>query len=262
MTGPVSWLGLVTSLALVAVAVVVSLWQHLGLGRQIAWAAMRALVQLLLVGVALGLLLTPGRSLWWSWAWIAGMVIYAGDVARRRAPEVPRMASLAIASFAAAAVITLGVTFGLRVLPLNSRTLVPIAGMMVGNSMTATVLAARRLVDELRDKRDEVEARLALGQPSRLAATPYVRAALRSALSPQIETTKATGLVFLPGAMTGLIIAGVSPVHAVLVQAVVMFLILGATATTTVVVALGLVARVFTPDHRLRPLPLGGGKRG
>ena len=80
--------------------------------------------------------------------------------------------------------------------------------------MTATVLAGRRLTDELRDKRDEVEARLALGQPSRQAATPYVRAALRSALTPQIETTKATGLVFLPGAMTGLILAGVAPLQA------------------------------------------------
>ncbi len=46
--------------------------------------------------------------------------------------------------------------------------MVPIAAMMIGNSMTATVLAGRRLTDELRDKRDEVEAWLALGQPSRL----------------------------------------------------------------------------------------------
>src|SRR5207253_8996379 len=131
--------------------------------------------------------------------------------------------------------------------------------MMVGNSMTATVLAARRLVEELRDKRDEVEARLALGQPTRTAAVPYVRAALRSALSPQIETTKATGLVFLPGAMTGLIPPGVSPMQAVIVQAVVMFLVLGSVATTTVVITLGLVRRVFTTDHRLVPMPRPAG---
>jgi len=147
------------------------------------------------------------------------------------------------------------VLFGLHVFPLTGRTLVPIAGMMVGNSMTATVLAGRRLTDELRDKRDEVEARLALGQASRQAATPYVRAALRAALTPQIETTKATGLVFLPGAMTGLILAGAAPVQAVLVQAVVMFLVLAATATTTVVIALGLIRRLFTHDHRLLYLP-------
>lgn len=254
MNSDISWAGLATSLALVGVAAVISLWQRLGLERQVLWAAARALVQLLLVGGILVLLFEPGRSLWWSLAWTAGMVLYAGDVARRRAPEVPRLAPLAVAAFASAAVVTLGVLFSLRVFPLEARTLVPIAGMMIGNSMTATVLVARRLVDELRDKRDEVEARLALGQPYRRAAAPYLRTALRSALSPQIETTKATGLVFLPGAMTGLILAGVSPVQAVLVQAVVMFLILGAVAITTVVVALGLVRRVFTRDHRLRPL--------
>lgn len=254
MNGQVGWLGLATSLILVAFAGAISLWRRLGLERQLLWAASRALVQLLLVGGALTLLFEPGRSLWWSWAWVAGMVGYAGDVARRRAPEVPRFAPLAGAAFAAAAVVTLGVLFGLRVFPLQGRTLVPVAGMMIGNSMTAMVLVARRLVDELRDKRDEVEARLALGQPSGQAASPYLRIALRSAISPQIETTKATGLVFLPGAMTGLILAGVPPLQAVLVQAVVMFLILGSVAATTVVVALGIVRLVFTRDHRLRPL--------
>ena len=76
-----------------------------------------------------------------------------------------------------------------------------------------------------------------------------------AALTPQIETTKATGLVFLPGAMTGLILAGAAPLQAVLVQAVVMFLVLAATATTTTVIALGLIRRLFTPDHRLVYLP-------
>jgi ABC-type iron transport system FetAB permease component len=69
----------------------------------------------------------------------------------------------------------------------------------------------------------------------------------RTSLTPQIETTKATGLVFLPGAMTGLILAGTGPLQAVLVQAVVMFLVLAATATTTVVIALGLIRRLFIP---------------
>ena len=57
-----------------------------------------------------------------------------------------------------------------------------------------------------------------------------------------------TGLVFLPGAMTGLILAGTAPLQAVLVQAVVMFLVLAATATTTAVIALGLIRRLFTSD--------------
>ncbi len=254
MNGDVGAVGLATSLALVAVAVAISLWQRLGLERQIVWAATRALVQLLLVGAALALIIDPARPLVWSWLWVVAMIGYAGDVARRRAPEVPGILPLAIAAFAAAAIVALTVIFALGVLPLEGRTLVPIAGMMVGNSMTATVLVARRLVDELRDKRDEVEARLALGQPSGHAAKPYLRTALRAAITPQIETTKATGLVFIPGAMTGLILAGVSPTQAVLVQAVVMFLVLGSVATSTAVIGLGLIRRLFTADHRLVPL--------
>jgi putative ABC transport system permease protein len=248
-------LRLAVSSLLVAVAVGLSAALRLGVERRIVWASVRAVVQLLLVGVALAIVIDPARSLVWSWAWVVGMTAFAADVVRRRAPEAPGVLPLALAAFGAAAVVTLGVIFGLGVFPLEGRTLVPLAGMMVGNSMNATVLTARRVVGELRDKREEVEARLALGQPSSRAARPYLRAAVRTALIPQVETTKAVGLVFLPGAMTGLILAGVDPVDAVVVQAVVMFLVLGSVATTASVVGLGLARRLFTADHRLLPLP-------
>ena len=119
MNGPVGWAGLAVSLLLVGVAAGISWWQHLGLQRQILIAAARALVQLLLVGAALTLIISPGRSIWWSWLWVAAMLGYASVVARRRAPEVPHLLPLALASFAAAAVVTLGVLFGLRVFPLE-----------------------------------------------------------------------------------------------------------------------------------------------
>jgi putative ABC transport system permease protein len=157
------------------------------------------LVQLLLVGVALTFVLR--RNLAWSWAWVVAMVLFAAETVRRRAPEVPDVFQLALLAFTAAAVVTLVVLFGLRIFPLEPKTLIPLAGMTVGNSMTSTVVVARRVLEELRDKRDEVEARLALGIAAGDAARPYVRAALRTALIPNIETTRAVGLVFLPGAM-------------------------------------------------------------
>lgn len=255
MSGDVSYLGAAVSLVLVVVAAALAYWQRLGLERTLLASAVRALVQLLLVGWVLALIIAPDRSLWWSWGWLALMVLYAADVARRRAPEVPGLMPLSLLAFAVAAAIAFGVLFGLHVFPLQARTLVPLGGLLIGNSMKATVLAARRLIEELRDHRPEVEARLSLGQPAKVAVRPYLRSALRSALTPQIETTKATGLVFLPGAMTGLILAGVAPARAVLVQAVVMFLILAASSTTCTVVSLGLVRRAFTSDHRLIRLP-------
>jgi putative ABC transport system permease protein len=253
MTNDIGWSGLAASLVLVAVAVALSVWRKLDLERSITWASLRAVVQLLLVGLALDFVLD--RTLAWSWAWVVAMAFFAADTVRRRAPEVPQLYRLAHVAFAAAAVVTLLVLFGLRVFPLEPKTLIPLAGMMLGNSMTATVVVARRVVEELRDKRDEVEARLALGLPAAEAARPYVRAALRTAMIPQIETTKAVGLVFLPGAMTGLILAGTDPLAAVKIQIAVMYLVLGATATTTAVVALGVQRRLFTSDQRLAVPP-------
>lgn len=247
----IGWSGFAISLLLVAIAIGVSLWKQLGLERSIAWAAVRAGVQLFAIGLLLQVLLRPGVSMLWAWLWVIVMVVVASFTVRQRAPEVPGLLQLALVAFGCSAVLTLGVLFGLGVFQLSVRTLIPLAGLMIGNSLAATVLVGRRLVEELRDKRDEIEARLALGQPANVAAKPYVRGALRTALIPQIETTKAVGLVVLPGAMTGLILAGASPLNAVRVQAAVMYLVLGSVATTTTVIALGVQHRLFTQDHRL-----------
>lgn len=248
--GDVGALGVALSLLLVIVAVGLSRWQGLRLEASMLWSVLRAMVQLLLMGAALTLVIDPDRSILASWAWVVGMLAYAGDVVRRRAPRIPRLWRLAVGAFGVTSAISLGVVFGLGVFPHEGRTVVPLAGLMIGNAMNASVLVTRRVVEDLRDRRAEVEARIALGHTAREAAHASLVTALRTALIPQIETTRAVGLIFLPGAMTGLILAGVHPVDAVLVQAVVMFLVLGAAATNATVIALGLPARLFTADHR------------
>ncbi len=255
MPGPVGWIGLAVSAALVLVAVGVSAVRRLGLEASMLWSAARALAQLLVVGGLLVYVIDPKRPIVLSWVWVVVIVLVAADTVRRRVREAPGAFVVALLAFGASAVVTLGIIFGCRVFAIEGKTVVPLGGMMVGNSMTAAVLVARRILAELSDKRLEVEARLALGWTARSAALPYVRAAVRDALVPQLERTKATGLIFLPGAMTGLILAGVDPVDAVLVQIVVMYLILASTATTTSVVAWGVSRRLFTSDQRLRRLP-------
>ncbi|MCU1353870.1 MAG: hypothetical protein JWM05_3079 [Acidimicrobiales bacterium] len=250
----IGWSGLAISLVLIGVAAGLSIGQRLHLERTIVWASTRALLQLLAVGSVLGAILDPGRPVALAWGWVLLMVLIAALTVRQRAPEVPGITPVAFGAMAASAAMGLGVLFGLGIFPMQGRTVVPLAGMLIGNSMASTVSASRRIVAELSEKRAEVEARLALGLAWPDAARPHVRAALRTALLPQIESTKVVGLVALPGAMTGLILAGVPPVSAVKVQAAVMFLILGGVATTATVVARGLTRRLFTPDHRLRRL--------
>lgn len=247
----IGWSGLAASLVLVAVALAVSWRMQLGLGRSMLWSCGRAGVQLLVTGWALTLILRPEASIAWSWLWVAAMVVVAAVTVRNRAGNIPGILPLALLATATVGAVSLGVIFGFGIFPVEARTVIPLAGMMIGNSMTAVVVVARRVTGELSDKRLEVEARLALGQSWREASRPYVREAMRTAMIPQIESTKAVGLVFLPGAMTGLILAGVSPVDAVQVQLAIMYLILGSVATSVTVVALGLTRQLFTPDSRL-----------
>jgi putative ABC transport system permease protein len=255
VTSNVSFLGLALASSLVLIAVALSMRQRLGLERQILWASVRALVQLLAVGVVLAFLLRPGTSIWWSVVWVLLMLPFAADVVARRAPQVPHVRWLSLAAFSVTSLVILGLLFGLRVFPFEPRTLVPLAGMMIGNSMTATVLVATRIVAEFQDNRSLIEIRLALGFNAQDAFRPHVRSALRTALIPQVETTKAVGIVFLPGAMTGLILAGVDPLEAVRVQIVVMYLVLGSVAVASGTVALGLSKMLFTPDQRAVHLP-------
>src|SRR6478609_1722019 len=245
----IGWAGLAASLVLIGVAVVLSGWQHLHLSRSILWATVRAAAQLFVVGWALKLVLDPDASVAWAWLWVAVMIVFAGITIRSRAREVPGIWALGTV-----ATVSLSVMLGFGIFPAEGRTIVPLAGMMIGNSMTASVVVGRRIVGELSDKRDEVEARLALGHAWPDAARPYVRSAMRTALIPQIESTKAVGLVFLPGAMTGLVLAGVNASDAVSIQLAIMYLILGSVATSITVIGLGLTRRLFTPDHRLRRL--------
>jgi putative ABC transport system permease protein len=257
VSGPVELLGVVLSGLLVLLAIGISWWAGLRLERDIVTAAVRAAAQLALLGLVLVAIIAPGQPLGLSWLWVAIMILFAGWTVHRRVPAIPWLWSLSTAAFAISTIVTLGVLFAAGVFPVDGTTVVPLAGMIIGNSMTATVLVARRISAELKDKRLEVEARLALGQPSSQAAAPYVRESLRTALIPQIETTKAVGIVFLPGLMVGLLLAGVSPLEAVQAQLVIMYLVLGSVATTTSVIALGLRRILFTAAHQLR-LPAGG----
>lgn len=245
------WSGLALSLVLVALAVALSWWRRLELEGTLVWAATRAIVQLLAVGLALEVVLDEDSPEVLAWAWVALMVLIAAFTVRQRARQIPAVFPLALAATTCSSGIALAVVFGLGVFPREGVAIVPVAGMLIGNSIAATVSAARRIVAELSEKRGEVEARLALGQPWQDAARPYVRAALRVAMTASIESTKVVGLVSLPGTMTGLILAGVEPFDAVLVQAAVMYLILGAVAVNVVVIGTGLTRRLFTDDHRL-----------
>ncbi|HSM65521.1 MAG TPA: iron export ABC transporter permease subunit FetB [Ilumatobacteraceae bacterium] len=250
--GDIGTWGLAASGILVVVAVAISLWRQLGLERSLLWSALRALVQLLLVGWVLQFVVDPDDPLVFSALWLLAMLAFAAYSTSRRAADVPRVVPLSLLAYTASAIVVLGVLFGFGIYEVEGRTLVPLAGMVVGNSLAATVLVSRQLLIAATEQRDLIEARLALGLTVSQAFQPHLRQALRTALVPQIESTKAVGIVVLPGTMVGLILAGVDPADAVKVQVSVMYLVLGSVATTTAVMSLGISRELFTSAQQLR----------
>lgn len=236
------------ALSLVAVAVGVSLRRELGLERDLLIAAARALVQLGLVAAAIGLIFSNAGLIG---VFLAVMLGAASATSARRLKGIRMAPWQAAAAIATASGLAFAVLFGARVFPLEPQYVVPIAGMLIGNCMTATSLAGARLRDELTDKVAEVEARLALGVPVAQALRPYVRRAAVTALIPTIDSTKNVGLIFLPGAFVGMMLAGRSPYDAAQVQLVVLFMLLGGVALAAMVITT-LVARSFiAPGERL-----------
>jgi putative ABC transport system permease protein len=249
----IGWWGLAASILPMVVVAGISLRRHLGLERSLVEATVRAVAQLVLAGWALTLLLDGDTPMVWAWAWVVAMVPVAGDAARRREPRLAGLGWMTAMGAFLGLGVSLATVFALGILPLEARVLVPVSGMVVGNSLKVVVVAATRLVDGLRDRVGEVEALLALGFRPVRAVRDVASDALRLALLPQIETTRSVGVVFLPGALTGLILAGVDPIQAALIQAALLFLILGTAAVTGLAVVF-FGARVFlTGDQRLVP---------
>ena len=156
------------------------------------------------------------------------MVTVSTQVTMHRARHhIEHLRPIAFSVIAGSAAISIAVTFGFGVIEFEPIALVVVAGITIGNAMPSTVLGVNQSVSLARDHVGEIEAVLSLGFDRRMVTRYLAPRAARSALIPQIERTKVVGLIALPGAMTGLLLAGVDPLSAVVIQLVVMYLIIG-----------------------------------
>lgn len=145
----------------------------------------------------------------------------------------------------------LAVIFGLRVTEVSGATIIPIAGIIVGGSMTAHSLTARRAFDGLRSDPGQVEAALALGFSRSASISLVIARHAPEALTPVLDQTRTVGLVTLPGAFVGVLLGGGSPAEAAAAQVLVLVGLL-ASETSVVVASQRLIAagRILPKDLR------------
>lgn len=208
-------------------------------------AALRASVQLAAVATVLAAAL---QRLWSSLLVLAVMFAVASITAARRC-EAGQGAVWLTAALAAgmAAVIPLLLLTG--VVPVKSVALVPVFGIVLGGTMTASAVAARRALDALAQRRGEVEAALSLGLSERFSRMMVIERPLSDALLPNLDQARTAGLVTLPGAFVGVLLATGSAAQAGAVQVLVLISLLLAqvcgVAVVGELVARGMIIRTY-----------------
>lgn len=257
-----SWWGLgLAYLPFLAVMLILA-WRGLGQVQRLAIASARLVAQLAILGLVLGWVFAA-RSPWVTLG-VAGFMLAtsAQTVGSRqgRSGWGLRLQALASMTLGAVVVMVVATRWAMRVDPwYDPRIILPLLGMILGNSVNGLALAAERLESELKAGRDQVELRLALGATPRQAALPALKAAVRAALTPAINGMMIAGVVSIPGMSAGQILAGAGVGTAMRYQVLVYF---GITATVGISTLILLALRLrlyFNADQQLRGDRLGDG---
>ncbi len=243
---------IVASLGLILIAIAVSRVLGLGVEGRIGWASIRAAVQLIAVGVLLAAIVDAGIGDALAWAWILVMIaVTVWTVHRRSDATIPHLTLAAGLAVSGSVATSLAVAFGLGIFEATPINLIVVAGITIGNALPSTVLAVDQVAKEAGTRQGEIEAMLSLGFDRAMVGRQLAPSAARSALIPQVERTKVVGLIALPGAMVGLLLAGAEPMEAVTVQLLVMYLVLGTVALSVLAVVASSARQAVTADLRL-----------
>lgn len=231
--------------ALAGLAAAVNKLAGLGHARDDLVAAVRATLQLGVVGLVIAAVL---QSWWLTVLFVAMMATVASTTAGRRLASNGRWPFASIPVCLSALPVT-AILLVSRLVPTTPIAVVPIVGILIGGAMTATTLAGRRTLEGLQNRRGEVEAALSLGLSDRDARLLIIRDDAALALLPGLDQTRTVGLVTLPGAFVGMLLGGATPLQAAAVQLLVLaaLLLVQALATAS---TLELVARSAFDRHR------------
>ncbi|MBB3126755.1 putative ABC transport system permease protein [Paenibacillus rhizosphaerae] len=232
-----SLIALASTLVFIAVSVGISIWQKLGLERDILYGTIRSAIQLLAVGFVLQYIFGTQHVLLIVLI-LAVMIAVATWHAGKRGKGLKRIYLYVGLTITMTEVVTMGLLLALSIIPFTARYVIPISGMTIGNAMVVSSLFLNQMKREAVTSRGEVETLLSLGASPRQAIHRMLNRSARFSMIPTIDGMKTVGLVQLPGMMTGMIVAGASPLEAVRYQILIMFAFASSAALTSILLAL------------------------
>lgn len=228
-----SYWALSLTLIFVLIPLVLSKTLNLGLGRDMTVATIRSIIQLLAVGYVLKFVF-DSESLIYIFLMVALMIVAATHNAQKKGAAIQGITWKIAVTLIFVEVLTQGILIGFNITPATAQYIIPISGMVIGNSMVLSILFLNRFTAEVEDHQDQTELILSLGGTPKQAIHRQLINSIKASMIPTIESQKTVGLVQLPGMMSGQIIAGADPIQAVQFQLLIMFLLLTTAAVTSV----------------------------
>ena len=219
------------------------------LQREAVVALVRGICQIIIVGLLLTVVL--GGARWLSALVLLGMMLAGAFIAARRTRRLPGILQVTMGSILTGAGLVIGIMVGLGVIDRAPATLIPVGSMIIANAMNTTALALDRFRSEVEAHTGLIEAGLALGAAPTAVVAPYVQAAVQASLIPSINNLRSLGIVWIPGLMAGMVLAGSDPVVAALYQFVVVALLFATAGITSLLCTLLVRRRAFSPADQL-----------
>ncbi len=250
----IGFLQLGFGLLFIFIAGIASLLHALKLERELLIGTVRTFAQLFLMGYLLKIIFDIDNillvfSIFIFMIFFAARTIYGRINEKQISFFFPTFLSMLISFFFVSFMVT-AIVVGVK--PWwKPQYFIPLGGMVIGNSMNAIAIALERLLNELRTKRYEIEMKLCHGADYKEASQEILRNAMKAGMIPSINSMMAVGMVFIPGMMTGQILAGADPMAAIKYQIVVMVMIVGATTIGTLSVVLIVRRLCFSAGHQL-----------
>lgn len=218
--------------SLVLVSLLFSYFQKLKLEKETLISVIRAVIQLFAVGYILQFIFGLHNAAVTTLILLL-MIFNASYNAAKRGKKIKNGILISYLSILIGAGTTLSVLLFSGAIQYEAYQIIPISGMIISNAMVAIGLCYRQLSSNFKSRRNEVEAKLSLGADILPASMDILRDSIRTGMVPTIDSTKTLGIVSLPGMMTGLILAGTSPLTAIRYQIMVTFMLLSTTAISS-----------------------------
>ncbi len=241
---------LVLAASLVVISLFLSYKEQLKLEKSMIVSVVRAVVQLTVIGYVLKYVFQSSQLVLVI-AMFLVICFNASYNAAKKNPGIPNIFRTSLIAITSGTLVTLAILVASGSIQLVASQVVPITGMIASNSMVAIGLCYRHMTTAFKDRRQQVQERLALGANLKQASRIIVRESIRTGITPTLDSTKTMGIVSLPGMMSGLIFAGVDPVHAIKYQIMVVFMLMSTTAIASVIACYGSYRGYFNEYDQL-----------